>query len=342
MHNISAKLLFLSLLAAAAGALQACSADAPDISPAEKKQEMKFAPAEVSRATTSSVNYVGSKFAIFADMKHSAGNHVKVFHNVEVEYDGAAWFYDGKQYWIPEYEHSFVAIHPSHALLNADGLQYSASRLSFAYSIPTTDGTNIDLSRNHDLLAATHRRMYTEGAAAAVTLKFGHLMSLVNIAPAFSDNLMTADDYILIRKLEFSGVCTKADIEITPAQRLSNTQTDDIEFSITGHTAGKPEIVFSEPFKVMNKAAGASIFADSDAVIMFPQAFREDSEAKIIFHFTVNDDSSVRTLSMPLNGRTWESGKSYLYRATIERTGLNIESCEITPWNDIRGDITVD
>lgn len=343
MQNILTKLLFVSLLPAAACFLQACTSDTPDIVPAEERQEMKFTTADVSRASTSSINFAGSKFALFGDMKYSTNSPVEVFNNIEVEYDGTSWNYAGTQYWHPKHEHSFVAIHPAGALKNADDPVYTDSKLSFTYTIPTTDGTTVDKDHILDLLAATHRRMYNDGGTGAVSLKFGHLMSLVNIAPAFSDNIISDDGYILIHELQLSGIATESRFDILPAPRLSNSQTDDILIDVVTQDTRTYTIALPAPVQIKNHAEKINLFADNDEIIMLPQTFAADSEAKITFHFSINDENTIRQASLPLKNLKWENGKSYIYKVTIDRTGLVLDKCEINSWNEIRGDeISVD
>ena len=178
IRYIHKKLLFIKLLTIAACVLQACSSDSPDIAPGENHQEMKFVTTEVARAFTSGINYAGSRFALFGDMKYSTYGPSVIFHNKEVEYNGIAWTYEGTQYWHPEHEHSFVAVYPSKALKDAGDPQYEASMLSFTYTIPTADDKTIDKEGVLDLLVATHRRQYSNGDSNPVSLR----QSLIHIS----------------------------------------------------------------------------------------------------------------------------------------------------------------
>ncbi|MDE5967497.1 MAG: fimbrillin family protein, partial [Muribaculaceae bacterium] len=263
---------------------------------------------------------------------------------VEVEYNGGLWKYSGTRYWYPGHEHSFVAVHPAEAVKNSVGLSYADSKLSFVYSLPmAADGVTIDKAAAFDLLAATHRRLYNDGVTTAVTLRFSHLMSLLNLAPAFVDNLMGNDDYILIHRLELSGVNTSARFDILPAQRLSNPQTDDKVVDITPSGESNSVIVLPTPVKINNHQGNVSLFADNDAIIIIPQSFAAGSDASIIFHFSINEETTMRQVALPLSNLNWDSGKSYLYKVTFERSGLVLDKCEINSWNDIKGDeITVD
>ena len=343
MQNIYKKLLFISLLTATVGVLIGCSSDISDAAPAEGRQEMRFVTADVSRAITSEIDYAGSRFALFGDMKYSTNSKVKVFDNIEVEYDGSFWNYADQQYWFPSSEYSFVAVHPAEALKDAADIQYSESKLSYTYALPLADNMILNKEVTPDFLVATHRRMYETGGNATVYLRFGHVMSLVNFAPAFYDNIMSEDDYILIHKLELSGVKTKARFDILPAPILSAPQTDDMVIDVTAQEPGNSTVIFPTPIRLKNFEKNLSLFGRGEAIMMFPQTFPADSEAKIIFYYSVNDEKTMKTVGLPLKNQNWASGRNYVYNFTIERTGIKLDNCEIIPWNEIRGtDITVE
>lgn len=262
---------------------------------------------------------------------------IVIFDKTEVEYRNDGWYYDNTSYWFPKYEHSFVAICPLSVLETGNNPRYSNSRLSFTYTIPTSGGTG-DAS---DIIAATHRRFYDLPedsfvivAKNRVTLKFAHILSLINFAPALNDNIMDEDEYIMFHKMELSGVKTKAEFNILPASRQSNDQTDDMVIDVTGHEGGETDftIGFAEPIKVVNGRENVS-FEDKDAIIMLPQTFAADSDAKITFYYTVNDGTTIKQIYLPLkNMQKWEPGKRYTYKFTIDRTGLHSEETTITDW----------
>ena len=337
------KTLLVSLLTAATCVFYACSSDAPEVTSPKNPQEVEFATADVSRAVTTNINYIGSRFALFGDMKYSTGSPVEIFRNVEVKYNGDAWNYAGMQYWFPNHEHSFVAIYPAEVFKNDDGARYVNSRLSFSYTIPTTDGTILDKDGTLDLLVATHRRMYNAGGDNTIFLRFGHLMSLINFAPAFSDNLLSDDAYILLHRLELLEIATQARFDILPASRQSGNQTDDMEVDVATQETDNPAMTFTTPVKVKNHAESTNLFVLADALIMLPQSFSAESEAKIVFYYSINDETTMRQVELPLNNQRWELNNRYTYKFTIERSGLKLDQCEINPWTEIKGDhIVVD
>lgn len=341
------KPIYIFLISLAGCLLSACSSDEADHPDSGNRTEMSF---DTSFQTRASVTTDIDRFAVYGDMKSPGENSIPValFNYAEVLLKDGKWVYDNTQYWAPKREHSFVAISPLTMLDAANTPRYSNSHFYFEYAIPAAGGNLSSNGDVTDILIATHRRYYDNTAnptagQGKVTFKFGHILSLINFSAAFSDNIMSSDAYVQIHKLEFSGVTTKAGFDIVPAPRLTNTQTDDRVMEVTGQETGNIAISFPTPVRVNNIAANVSLFADKDAVIMLPQTFAAASEAKINISYTISGDPSMRQASMPLKNLRWESGNSYVYKFTIERTGVKFNDCEINPWNRVEGDeITVD
>lgn len=310
-------------------------------------EELDVAPCEVSfdvqsltrSSLTTSDNITAKSFAVFGDMIHQDlasenSKRILVFNGAKVEYKNNGWTIGEKQYWFPFHEHSFVAIHPASVLSETGAnTNYENSQLSFTYTLPENpdDAT--------DILMATHRRQYATGDTSVVSFRFAHLLSLVNVSLAFDNNVLSNDTYLLLRKAEFSGVKTKADINIIPAPILSAKQTNDITFDIKAQSAGTNNytIEFAEPVKVSNNRTYVVLL---NALIMIPQDFANDTEAKLSFSYTVNDDSSIKQIELPLKELKWNSGKSQSYRLLFDNRGLHAEGTTINPWSSLSaGDI---
>lgn len=330
---------FLSCLACL---MPSCNSDTPDDVFPSRGAEMSFNVSDLSRASvTSSID----KFAIYGDMKIGNGNASLpnvVFRNAEVVYSDGDWRYEGTQYWFPKYEHSFVAISPVSVLATDPVPEYSYSKLSFTYEIPAPGGilsSNDDVT---DILISTHRRYYEseESTDNKITFTFGHVLSLINIAPAFYDNTLDSHAYIEFHRLEFSGVGTKARFDIEPASILSNNQTDDRTVDITGQEDGNLTIELTTPVQVYNTAETVRLFPDNDAIIMLPKDFTGDTDAHITVFYTINGDDTINQVVLPLNNLKWESGNSYTYKFKIERTGLIVGDWEINSWNEVKGEST--
>lgn len=334
---MDAKRTYLYLLFFVACLASSCTSDAPDDVDVRKGSEVSFGVSDLTRTVTTDINTPGSAFAVYGDMKE--GNQADpsvLFDKTEVKYQNGRWDYEGAQYWFPGCEHSFVAITPLSVLDNAS---YSQSALSFTYTIPTTDGNLSDKNDVPDILVATHRRLYeseneNQNKNTKVVFWFGHVMSLINIAPKLDDNIMSKDEYIEFHTLELSGFKTTATFEILPAPRQSNSQTDDRMIGVTeqkGEGSGHLTIEFKAPVQVKN-GESVSLFDDKEALIMLPQTFDPGSETKIILTYTVNNDPSIKQVTIPLQNLQWESGKGYTYRFTINRQGLLFGTTTITDW----------
>lgn len=325
-----------------------CNSDPSDDPRSAKGAELSFNVSDLSRASvTNSID----QFLVYGDTKSASSGSsspLVLFDKTPVVYKNNNWTYEGAQFWIPKFEHSFVAVSPAKVFTTGNNTRYSNSRLSFEYSIPAPGGILSNNDDVADILAATHRRYYeNDGYVVSfdnkVTFRFGHLMSLINLSPAFYDNKLNSYDYILIHKLQFSGIKTKAQFNILPAQRLSNDRTDDMTVDVTPQEEGTITLELSSPKKIENNARNVNLFTENDAVIMLPQVFGADSEAKIIVFYSINDEETMNQGSILLKNTQWESGKSYLYKFTIERIGLKLNGNEINPWNNIQGEkITVD
>lgn len=325
-----------------------CSQDAADDTVLPPQAELLF---DVSGLSRGSVTTSIDKFVVYGDLKSMNGESSKtivMFNKKKVEYINGNWCYEGTQYWMPQYEHSFIAVYPESILDSGSGQQYLDSHLSFEYSVPSSGGHLSSTGDVKDILIATHRRYYDHGGADSqvadrITFTFTHILSLINLKPAFYDNKLSSDSYILFHGMDISGVSTKALFDIQPASRQTASQTDDMSIEVTGKDTGDLKLVFNTPVRVENDARNVSLFADDDALIMLPQDFAADLGAEITLSYTINDDPTMNYVSIPLKNLKWDSGRSYTYKFTIEKTGVVFDPQEITPWEIIQGDdISVD
>ena len=316
--------------------LASCSSDAVNEPEADKGVEMSFDVVPESRAITPII----SEFSVYGDMKFHTDvtDPIVTFNKTSVVYRDGAWRYDGAQYWYPKHEHSFVAVSPSSALESGASPQYSGTKLSFAYMMPTYSGKEMqdcqDKSDLADILAATHRRLYKEDDnSSAISLRFDHLLALINFAPRLDDKTIKDDDYIQIHKLEISGLKKKATIAVTPAQRQENLQTDDRVIEFAGHEGNDNLTIIFSDSKVVNNQR-TNLFANNDALIMLPQAFEASSEATVRFTYSFKEDpDNVRHGSISLAGQEWKTGTAYTYNFTVDKIGLNLETATIKEWD---------
>lgn len=326
------KYLSLSILAVCFFA--SCTSDISDPEPVPSGSEVVFDISSITRSTqTTNDNITEKSFTVYADKKFNQESSSIapsiVMDGTEVRYSGSSWTYTGTQYWLNDHTHSFVALHP----YSDNGISYktfSNSRLSFTYTLPS------DYKNTTDILAATHRRKYSEAEKNhhPVSFRFSHILSLINIAVALDDNLMSQDESFQFHKLELSGIKTTATFNVAPASLQTNPQTDDRVIEVTDHKGeAKLTIEFIEPKIVKNHGGSVSFFDDKDALIMLPQAFPADSQAQIILTYTKNDETQPRQISSPLQRLEWEFGKGYTYKLALDRTGLILGTTTITDWN---------
>ncbi|MDE7379032.1 MAG: fimbrillin family protein [Paraprevotella sp.] len=344
MHYIK-KTVFVCLMTAATCAFYACTSDSPDLVSPEDYHEMRFVAADVSRSIVSGINYAGSCFALFGDMKHSGDSPVEIFHNTEVKYDGSAWNYAGTQYWFPNHEHSFVALYPypdqsdpisSDSVYN--DLVYRNSKLSFKYSLPLSDNQStdqnkkgIDPSKLTDIIVATHRRMYYEGSSnlsAPVSLKFFHILSMIDFRLK-NDNFA---DALRVTKIELEEIDRTGAFSITPASLSSGAQTSDYNCYWTD--ISNRGTVTANIDAYISRNEDLSIFADDEALLMIPQPDNKGVIVKITYTI-INDNKDDKEVTLivetPIGG--WEMGKRYIYAVNVEERYITF-TVTVVDWKD--------
>lgn len=303
---MSLKLRYIILFVAACGLLSSCGPSGEDVA---QGSEMTFVVSDLSRASvTTNINYTDSKFAVYGDMTFKDNSPIKVFDGDIVTYRGGKWEYNNAQYWFPQHEHSFIAMHP----VEAKGMsapEYSRSWLSYNYTLPT------DFTEAKDLMVATHRRMAEANPAAKATpvaLKFFHVMSRVNF-------LLTnagAADIVRVNEIKLEGVNRTGTFAIIPSPLLSGSQTDDFDFTWSG-ISDIGNVTASIRVDVPENEA-LSLFPDDNALFMIPQP---DNNGVIMhINYTLidagaNDEQLTLTAQAPIGG--WEAGKIYTYSLSV-------------------------
>ena len=323
----------IPLLAALMYATSCTSDPDPGIVPPTTGEEMIFeAESEpLARAVvTTSETLTNKPFKLFGDVNRTGEYYPglkEMFGGTKVTFKNNRWDYGAKQYWLMGQEHSFVAIHP-YDIPEITDISYSNSTLSFKYSLPQ------DLNAANDLLIATHRRKYTLDSAKPVKFNFIHILPRINVAPALDEVLMyedetdrenypyNKDEYILIRSLEIRSFKATGSFTLTP-DPLAGSMTND-KFTL-GYAVETEEKLVSikfefedKPIKVTNNNETVYVIDKEAPIVMIPQTFKTPL-AEIVLEYTVNDDEPRRKIIIPLNGKTWEMGKMYTYKFTIEK-----------------------
>lgn len=314
---MNAKLIYLYILSFATCLMASCSDDVPDFVDDGNGCELTFEVADQSRASvTADLNFNNSQFAIYGNMKFKDYDPTVIFDKTIVKYNSGRWRYDNTQYWFPQHEHSFIAIHPVDATGVSDAT-YSDSRLSFTYTLPD------DFKLASDLLAATHRRAYEENMlsrAQPVTFRFWHIMSRVNFTVKNQD----AADNIRVTKIVLEGINKKGTFSIVPASLSSGSQlTDDYIYSWTD-ISNKSNLTANIQVDIPENEE-RPLFPDDNALLMVPQP----NNNSVIMHITytltdagIDDETLTLTAQEPIGG--WKPGMIYNYTIAIEETTKEI------------------
>lgn len=321
--------------------------DMPDCTTPEV---MTFDVAGATRATViTSLNKSNESFRLYGNLNTGTQKVningatyqglINIFDAKQITYNSSKWDYGNTRYWLLGQLYSFVAIYPYSAPGVSDmTFEDSDSRLNFTYIIPS------DLNTVPDLLVATDRRkivMTTSGtldsSLTTVSFAFNHLMSQIDIQVALDESLMypdetdretypyNKDEYIGFQRVEIYGVKTTAKYTVEPSSTLSSNKTstsiinreiiDDIAYTELTYT-----IPSDKTIHVTNNNTLTNIFPSPEHLLMLPQEVPSDSEAKMVFIYTVNDNTErEREIILPLKGTNWEPGKKYTYKFTVSK-----------------------
>lgn len=311
---MNAKPIYFFILSFAACLVTSCSGDVPDIGAVDNGCEVTFDVADRSRASvTGSLNFAGSEFAIYGDMKYLDNNPTVIFDKTIVKYQSGQWRYEGTQYWFPKHEHSFIAVHPVDITGFSD-TDYSDSRLTFTYTLPE------NYQSAQDLMVATHRRMYgdnIQSGSSSALLSFWHILSRIN----FKVKDEGAADIVRVTEIVLEGVNKKGTFSIIPAPVSSESKlTDDCIFSWTD-ISEKGDLTANISVDIPENEV-RSLFPDNNALLMIPQPDNKEVIMKITY--TLIDSNAkpqelTLTAQSPIGG--WLPGKEYTY---------NIAICEIS------------
>ena len=338
----------LMLLATLASAASCSSGSEPDLPETATMMEIMFDVDGSTRATVTSSIKSGN-FLVFGEFNTTNSNGVLIngeyFKGIKTIFNGNKvsspnWACtENPQYWLVGQEYSFVAVHPYPATTDLKYYTFSEpdSKVTFNYTLPQ------DLSMMADIVVAADRRKFlldSNGNASKVKLTFGHILSQIDIQVAIDENQMyedetdkatypfNQDEFIRFHKIDFVGIKDSATFTFAPEGMpgdaatnqcdVTETIAEDVknaEYSMalskeTGNTAKKDDIT--------NNRVSKSIIPSGQALLMLPQSFATDSEAKMVLSYSINGDSNrLKQIELPLHGFSWEKGKKYNYRFTI-------------------------
>lgn len=339
------KLTYSACAAVTLSLLTACISGTHSIDEPQSSMEVRFnATAETRTALTNNETIKNRPFAVYGDMKPlsapAAASPAVIFNGTEVVHDGTSWKYADPQYWYPNHEHSFVAVHPATGA-NISELAYNTA-LSFKYTLPA------DYSQTDDILTAAHRRRYTSGETTPVAFNFGHTMARLNFT-AKIDPALGAGNSVEIQKLVLRNISNSATYSITPAP-VSSGETDDYTDGWSGFSepaATLFDIISPEGGIVLPAGATHEFFpVASNPLLIIPQEVNEDLEMEITYIRRVNgvNEASQTAVSrmfsttVTAHSGVWKTGKSYSYSFSIGVDDLIIFSVpDVQDWKEEEG-----
>ncbi len=335
----------LMLLATLASATSCSSDSDPDLPETATKQEILFDVNNATRATVTSSITSGS-FLVFGEFNTNTsysngvlinGEYFKgiktVFNGNKVTNSSSKWSCtDNKQYWLVGQEYSFVAIHPypSTTDLKYYSFSESDSKVTFNYTLPQ------DLSKMADILVAADRRKFlydSNGSATKVKLKFKHILSQIDIQVAIDENRMyedetdketypyNKDEFIRFHQIDFYGIKDSATFTFAPEGSPGEAATNqcDITEAIADNVKNTTYFLeLSNSSDITNNKEFKSIIPSKQALLMLPQSFAADSEAKMVLTYSINGDTErKKQINLPFHDFSWEIGKKYTYKFTV-------------------------
>lgn len=131
-----------------------------------------------------------------------------------------------------------------------------------------------------------------------------------------------------------TGFSKRGTFNILPAELLSNAQTDDKVIVMSGfEDTGVYTFEFPTPQKIDNHGDNISLFKNEDTILMLPQSFSSNTNAKLIVTYSISDSGDRLQGTLPLKNMKWEPGQSYNYNFTVSRSGLKLDDIILTPWS---------
>ncbi|MDE7347528.1 MAG: fimbrillin family protein [Muribaculaceae bacterium] len=293
-------------------------------------------------SVTTSESMKKNPFAVYGDMTNlDSSNPITLFFKEPVSYNNSKWTYANTRYWFPNYEYSFLAIHPSTAIPSEGSTNGEITNfdykgdasVSFDYTSPS------DYSQATDILIAGHRRKYTASTDdKTVVLSFGHIMSRLN----FVANLENSN--IEVTGITIEGIVSKAKYSVRPEIISSgNTETSDLTGTLWSEHSGSTNISKNKNFLPTTDSQGKlfiSLFPDNDPLIVIPQKVTEKLKVVVTYNIGGQKDETIEGyLDSALLG-SWMAGKLYTYTFTLKATNnefIIFSQPDIEEWKEADG-----
>lgn len=165
---------------------------------------------------------------------------------------------------------------------------YSGNSSGFVYTVPTTPEDQIDYlyAASSEITAANFKKV--------VPLQFRHALTAIQFKMAFKD--------ATVKSITVSGVNSRGTFTFTHALGLNKWAESDTPADYTISFAGAGKAITQE---------GQFLVDGEKTLMMIPQDFASDSQAKVILVFT--DTEGEHTLQASLAGSSWVMGKKIVY-----------------------------
>lgn len=241
-----------------------------------------------------------------------------------------------ERYWMPGNTYHFHALYPKDPASGTVSYSQTASGTltinEFNASQPT-DGTEMT-----DLLYASNTGIHVSTQAdspASVALSFRHLLARVKFLGYTSDRYLGADGKPdgSVRKLKIKS------FEVTGIAATG-------QWNGSKWTTGEPTAIYKAAIGTDGILLGnepTNMFGDEGALLLIPQSFT-NLKVTITYEYTEGSLGTL-TATSSLQG-TWESGKSYSYRFSIN-SEIFFDTPQVDDWsempihdNDLNIDVT--
>ena len=287
------------------------------------KQDNAIAFGQVAtRADISDIQNGG--FGVWATFSNSEQTNYPLMENTHVTYESGAWEYDDTKYWIDNTVFNFVAAYPYDEAGNIFTFANNAVSLSVRETPSTEDY----------LLATATVDTSAEGfdPGAAVELKFGHLLTNVNLQ-IWRDGGKHQNDDMRIKKVTLSNIRKGGTYSSsTNAWTSLTNETLDLKYENNNPTAFDGAAIVNEDGSLTFGGTSSKPFED---MLLLPQT-NNNVSLKIEYELKRNNAADWETAELetelPIK---WEVGKKYTYNvvlSSVKYITVYYIQTKVDPW----------
>ena len=292
--------------------LGACTSEVTDggNTPADGPVPISFQTPE-TRAAKDGFD-VGDAFSVWGWYADDAGTNSRQVFNAEEVTNGGnnSWSYDGTQYWIAGKTYDFYAVYPTdvNAQVSQDG---------------TITIENFDASQTGadavDLMTASATDVDGSNPPSAVGLRFGHLLSRVNIM------VQAEGSDAQISQARLSGIKTKGDYD-------SGQQS--APWTLDGTTSS-----FDLPSD--GNYTATSVPSDLLGDLLLPPQSVSGFTLSVTYSFA-GTPATTKEITLPADVvPLWVAGQSYTYTLTLSSNYISFGISVVNEWGEASGGIII-